>query len=174
MEKALYIILLAIHNVALVICMAGPFYMARIVKERSKYEKRIIYDKDRLMEDVITTQPPICWLALIILVFTGFGFPAVHLLFHGTVHELSAVGWTALLLKHFFVAGIAAILYVGTFIFNPRLKELFAQFNPGESPDSKIEQEFFALRARRKYWCDRCWQLGVGVLILSSVLRWSI
>jgi hypothetical protein len=173
MEKIIYMILLAIHNLGVVGCVAGPFYMARIVKRRSKYEKKLIYSMDGLMEDVITTQPPVCWLSLIALVATGLGFPAGHLLFHGTLRPLTAIGWTALILKLTCVAGMAAILYYGTFVFNPRLKEMFGGFKPDETPDPDLEQKFFALRARRKYWCDRCWNLGVLVLIFSAVLRWS-
>jgi hypothetical protein len=173
MENVVYMILLAIHNVALVACVAGPFYMARIVKARANYEKTIIYDMDRLEEDVITTQPPICWAALIALVVTGFAFPAVYYLFHGTLKEVSTVAMVSFVIKLVLVAAIAAILFVGSFYFNPKLKELFAQFQKDQIPDLEIEKQFFALRARRKYWCDRCWQLGIIVLIVSAVLRWG-
>ncbi len=173
MEQVIYMILLAIHNVAIIGCVAGPFYMARIVKARAKYEKKIIYNMDRLEEDVITTQPPICWASLMALVITGFGFPVVYFIFHGAFKEMGTATLIALVLKLVFVAGIAVILYVGTFYFNPKLKELFAQFRADQPPDAEIEEKFFALRALRKYWCDRCWQLGVLVLIVSAVLRWS-
>jgi len=71
MENIIYTILLALHNIALVGCVAGPFYMGRIVDARSKYPKKIIYNMDRMMEDVITSQPMICWLLVIILYTTG-------------------------------------------------------------------------------------------------------
>ena len=173
MEKDIYMILIAIHNVAIVGCVAGPFYMARIVKARAKYEKKIIYNMDRLEEDVITTQPPICWASLMALVITGCGFTVVYVIFQGAFKEVGTATMIALVVKLVSVAGIAVILYVGTFYFNPKLKELFAQFQADQPPDAGVEQEFFALRARRKYWCDRCWQLGVLVLIASAVLRWS-
>ncbi len=173
MEQFVYMVLLAIHNVAIVGCVAGPFYMARIVKARAKYEKKIIYDMDRLEEDVITTQPAICWASLITLVITGLGFPATYYLFHGRLKEVTTLALVALAVKLVLVAGMAVILYVGTFYFNPKLKELFAQFRADQPPDPGIEKQFFSLRARRKYWCDRCWQLGVLVLIASAVMRWS-
>ena len=173
MEQLVYMVFLSIHNVAVIGCVAGPFYMARIVKARAKYEKKIIYDMDRLEEDVITTQPAICWASLIALVITGFGFPATNYLFHGTIEDVSTLALVALTVKLALVAGMAVILYVGSFFFNPKLKELFAQFGPDQTPDPEIEKQFFSLRARRKYWCDRCWQLGVLVLIASAVLRWS-
>jgi len=71
METLPYMTLLAAHNIAAVICVAGPLYMARIVKERFQYEKKVIHDMDRLMEDVITTQPQICWVAWIVLMACG-------------------------------------------------------------------------------------------------------
>lgn len=173
MEELTYMALTATHLVAALICFAGPFYMARIVKARSGYEKRIIFEMDSLMEDVITTQPKICWVALIVLVVTGFAFPAVHYLFNGAFAEMTTIGSIALGIKLLAVAGMAVILYWGTFVFNPKLKDQFAGFSAEETPDPKLEQEFFALRGRRKYWCDRCWNLGLIVLIASAVLRWS-
>jgi uncharacterized membrane protein len=173
MEQLVYMVLLSIHNVAVIGCVAGPFYMARIVKARAKYEKKIIYDMDRLEEDVITTQPAICWASLMALVITGFGFPATYYLFHGTFKDVSVLALVTLAVKLVLVAGMAVILYVGSFYFNPKLKELFAQFRGDQPPAPELEKRFFSLRARRKYWCDRCWQLGVLVLIASAVIRWS-
>ena len=60
METALYSALLALHNLALVGCVAGPFYRARIVAARAKFEKKIIYPMDRLEEEVLTSQPALC------------------------------------------------------------------------------------------------------------------
>ena len=173
MEEVLYMVLNAVHNVAIVGCVAGPFHMARIVKARSRYERRIIYDKDRLMEDVITSQPAICWTSLIALVVTGFGMPAVYSAFHGALEPQSTVGYVALAVKLVSIAAMASILWFGTFVFNPRLKEMFAQFSPDAPPEPEREAEFFAQRARRKWWCDRCWHLGILVLVSSAVLRWS-
>jgi uncharacterized membrane protein len=173
MEKTLYMLLLAAHNIAAVLCVAAPFYMSRISNARSKYDKRVIYDMDRLMEDVITTQPQICWAALITLVITGSGFPFVHYLFYGAFKELTMIGWIALAVKLSAIGGMAFILYWGTFIYNPRLKDLFAKFEPDSKPDPDIEQEFFALRKLRKFWCERCWNLGLIVLVATAILRWS-
>ncbi len=166
-------ILNAVHNIAIVGCVAGPFYMARIVKARSQYEKRIIYDKDRLMEDVITSQPQLCWMSLMALVATGGAMPAIHFALNGAFSETSTVGYIALGVKLLSIASMAGILWFGTFIFNPSLKAMFAQFSPDETPDPDLVAEFFAMRGRRKWWCDQCWRLGVVVLISSAVLRWS-
>lgn len=172
MENAIYSVLLALHNLALVGCVAGPFYMARIVKARANYEKKIIYPMDRLEEDVITSQPIICWLMIIVLYLTGIGFPVVYVLFHGELRETSAIATVAFWLKQALVFGIVAIQYYGTFVINPKLKELFARFREDEQPDPADEAEFFATRAKRKKWCDRCLWLGVLVLLVSPLLRW--
>lgn len=172
MEKTIYSLMLALHNIALVGCVAGPFYMARIVKARSKFEKKIIYPMDRLEEDVITSQPALCWLMIIILFATGIGFPAVHLLFHGELRETSTIAAIAFWVKQALVLGIVAILYYGTFVINPKLKEIFARFQEGKEPDPADEDEFFTLRAKRKKWCDKCLWLGILVLLVSPVLRW--
>ncbi len=116
----------------------------------------------------------LCWLAIIVLFATGFGFQVVHLLFHGQLKEMSTVGLVAFGVKHAFVLGIVGILFYGTFIINPKLKELFSKFKEGEAADPETEKAFFALRGVRKKWCDRCLVLGVLVLLVSPVLRFSV
>lgn len=173
MENVIYCVLLAFHNLALVMCVAGPFYMGRIVAARKKHGKKLIYSLDSVVEDVITSQPMLCWLAIIVLFATGFGFTAVHILLHGQLKQVSTLVMAAFGVKHVFVIGIVAILFYGTFVINPKLKVLFAKFKEGEPADPETEKEFFALRGVRKKWCDRCLVLGVLVLLLSPILRFS-
>lgn len=172
MEKVIYSALSALHNIALVGCVAGPFYMSRIVKARAMYEKKIIYPMDLLEEDVITTQPIICWFMIIVLYATGIGLPAVYLLFHGHLKETTPIVMAAFWVKQVLVLGMVAIQFYGTFFINPELKEIFARFKEGEPPNPADEKEFFTTRAKRKKWCDRCLWLGVLVLVVSPLLRW--
>jgi len=172
MENVIYSILLAFHNIALVGCVAGPFYMGRIVRARSRHERKIVYPMDTLMEDVITSQPVICWLMIILLYVTGIGFPVVYVLFHGYLKDSSTTVLYAFWVKQALILGIVAILFYGTFFVNPRLEELFARFKDGKEPDPDDEKEFFRLRSLRKKWCDRCLALGILVLLVSPVLRW--
>ncbi len=172
LEKSLYSILLALHNIALVACVAGPFYMARIVKARAPYGNRVIYEMDRLEEDVVTTQPVICFVAIVVLYVTGIGFPVVYFLFHGELRETSAVAAAGFWVKQALVLGMVAIQFYGAFVLNPRLKELFARFGPGQTPDPHDEAEFFRVRALRKKWCDRCLWLGILVLVVTPLIRW--
>ncbi len=95
MENVVYCALLALHNLALVVCVAGPFYLGRMASARGRQPKELIYRLDSVVEDVVTSQPMLCWLTIIVLFATGFGFPAVHLLFHGQLKEVSTVGWVA-------------------------------------------------------------------------------
>ncbi len=173
LENVIYIVLLAVHNLALVMCVAGPFYMGRIVAARGKHGKKLFYRLDSVVEDVITSQPMLCWLAIIVLFATGFGFTAVHIPFHGQLEQVSTLAMVAFGVKHVFVIGIVGILFYGTFIINPKLKELFAKFKEGEPADPETEKKFFALRGVRKKWCDRCLVLGVLVLLVSPILRFS-
>ncbi len=172
-ENTIYCVLLALHNLALVVCVAGPFYLGRMVAARGRQPKELIYSLDSVVEDVISSQPMLCWLVVIVLFATGFGFPVVHLLFHGQLKEVGAVGWVAFGVKHVLVLGLVGILFYGTFVINPKIKELFAKFEEGEPADPETEKQFFALRGVRKKWCDRCLVLGVLVLLISPVLRFS-
>ena len=172
LEKWIYSALLALHNLALVGCVAGPFYMARIVKARARYGNKIIYDMDRLEEDVITTQPKICFWMIVVLYVTGIGFPAVYFLYHGQLRETSSIAAAGFWVKQGLVLGMVAIQFYGAFVLNPRLKELFARFGPGRTPDPRDEAEFFRVRALRKKWCDRCLWLGILVLVVTPLIRW--
>ena len=50
MENLMYTINLAIHVLAAIFCVAGPFYQLRLVKLRGKLRYPIIYDFD-LVDD---------------------------------------------------------------------------------------------------------------------------
>ena len=96
----------------------------------------------------------------------------MHYLFHGEIKELSAIAMVAFWIKQVLVLTIVSILFYGSFIVNPKLKEIFARFNENTTPNPTDESEFFALRAKRKKWCNRCMWLGVAVLIVSPILHW--
>ncbi|MEW6201252.1 MAG: hypothetical protein AB1546_04705 [bacterium] len=172
MEQAINSILLGLHNLALVVCVGGPYYMSRIVRARARYEKKIIYTMDKLEEDVITTQPAICMLAIFVLYATGIGMPLVHLLIHGRLKEMTTIAMAAFWMKQLLVLGMVAIQFYGAFYINPKIKEIFARFREGETPNPKDEKEFFTIRAIRRKWCDRCLVLGILVLIISPFIRW--
>ncbi len=50
MENVMYSINLAIHVLAAIFCLSGPFYQLRLVKLRGKLGYPIIYDLD-LVDD---------------------------------------------------------------------------------------------------------------------------
>ncbi len=171
MEKVIYVILLALHNIALVGCVAAPFYNLRLTGQRGKLGPKLNYDLDRVVENTIQGNEPFCWAFIIILYATGFGFPLTRLLFHGALPAYSAVTFAAFILKHVFVFGIVALAFYVTFGIHPKLRAFFATFKPGEAPPADAERAFFALRARRRKICKICLALGVGVLVVSPILR---
>ncbi len=171
MEKLIYVALLALHNVALVGCVAAPFYNLRLTGQRGKLGPTLKYELDRVVENTIQGNEPFCWAFIMVLYATGFGFPLVRLLFHGALPAYGAVVLGAFVLKHVFVAGIVALAFYVTFGVHPKLRALFAAFKPGEAPAPETERAFFALRARRRKVCKVCLALGIGVLVVSPVLR---
>ena len=52
MENILYSVNLAIHVLAAIFCVAGPFYQLRLVKLRGKLGYPLIYPFDRVMENI--------------------------------------------------------------------------------------------------------------------------
>ena len=88
MENFLYSVNLAIHLLAAIFCVAGPFYQLRLVKLRGKLGYPIIYPFDRVMENILSLQPRLCFTFIIILIITGFAFPLIHYGFHGQWREV--------------------------------------------------------------------------------------
>ena len=88
MENLIYTILLALHNIALVGCAAAPFYNLRLVNQRGQYGQKLHYQLDKVVEDTIQGLEPYCWIFIIILFATGFGFPLTHYVFHGIMKDL--------------------------------------------------------------------------------------
>ena len=57
---------------------------------------------------------------------------------------------------------------------NPKLREIFSTFKPGEQPDVNFKKDFFTLRAKRKVLCETCLKFAVGVLIFSAFMKFGI
>ncbi len=73
MENLIYILLLIIHNIALVGCAAAPFYNLRLVNQRAQFGPKVFYELDKVVEDTIQGLEPYCWAFIILLFVTGFG-----------------------------------------------------------------------------------------------------
>ncbi len=169
-EQIIHGILLALHNIALVGCAAAPFYNRNLVLARAQYGPKLHFELDKVVEDTLQGNAPYCMAFIAVLFATGLGMPLNHLLFHGALRQLHPVAWTAVGLK---LACVFAMMVIMGRIFlglNPRLRELFARFEPGKSPDPEVEREFFTIRARRKALCETCLKFAVGVLVFSAFM----
>ncbi|MBI5408015.1 MAG: hypothetical protein HZA14_01460 [Nitrospirae bacterium] len=171
MENCIYIVLLAVHNIALVGCAAAPFYNLRLVNQRAQFGKKLLYQLDKVVEDTIQGLEPYCWTFILLLFVTGFGFPAVYYAFHGQMKEFNQTVFIAFVLKHIFVLGMVSIAFYITFFINPKIKEAFSKFSPDTAPDEETVNKFFGLRAKRKQLCKVCFVFALLVLIVSPLLR---
>lgn len=169
-EQVIQGILLALHNIALVGCAAAPFYNRNLVRARAQYGSKLFYELDKVVEDTLQGNAPYCLAFLAILVATGIGMPLNHYLFQGTFKTLHLVAVTALVLKLSFITGMVVIMMRIFFGINPRLKELFTRFNPGQEPPAAEVKEFFEKRAHRKALCETCLKFAIGVLVCSAFL----
>ena len=173
-EQIIYGVLLAFHNIALVGCAAAPFYNRNLVNQRAQYGPKLHYELDKVVEDTLQGNAPHCMVFIAVLFATGIGMPLNHLAFHGAFRELHVVAWTAVGLKLASVFGMMIIMGMIFFGLNPRLKEIFTKFEPGGTPDTALEQEFFQKRARRKALCEICLIFAVGVLVFSAFMGFQI
>jgi hypothetical protein len=172
-EQIIYGFLLALHNIALVGCAAAPFYNRNLVLQRAQYGPKLHFELDKVVEDTLQGNAPYCIVFIIVLFATGIGMPLNHYFFHGAFRELHPVATIAVALKLVCVFAMMIIMGIIFLRLNPRLKEIFAQFQPAEEPNTDLQQEFFATRARRKALCDTCLKFAVGVLVFSAFMRFS-
>lgn len=169
-EQVIQGILLTFHNIALVGCAAAPFYNRSLVNQRAQYGPKLHYELDRVVEDTLQKNAPYCIVFITVLWATGIGMPLNHFLFQGAFRELHFVAYAALGLKLASVIGMMVIMWMIFFGLNPRLREIFARFEPGKEPAPELEQEFFQKRARRKALCETCLKFAVAVLVFSAFM----
>ncbi|MBI4703046.1 MAG: hypothetical protein HY744_18170 [Deltaproteobacteria bacterium] len=169
-EQIIHALLLALHNIALVGCAAAPFYNRALVLKRGQYGPKLHYELDKVVEDTLQGNAPYCMTFIATLFVTGMAMPLNHHIFHGALRELHAVAVVALAIKLIFVAGMVVIMGQIFYGLNPRLRQIFATFAPGKAPDTDLEREFFATRARRKALCETCLKFAVVVLVASAFL----
>jgi len=169
-EQIIQSILLAFHNIALVGCAAAPFYNRNLVVQRAQYGPKLHYELDKVVEDTLQKNAPYCMVFIAVLWLTGIGMPLNGYLFNGAFRELHVVAAVALGLKLASVAGMMVIMGMIFFGINPRLRRLFAKFEPGKAPVPEMEKEFFQKRARRKALCEICLKLALGVLVFSAFI----
>jgi len=170
LESALYTVNLALHNLLLVACAAAPFYQLRMVTKRATFGKRIIYEYDKSIEDLLSVQPRLCFWFIIGLIVTGFAFPLIYRGFHGEWMQRSMFVYGALTVKTLLVFIGFGIVNYGMFVVDRQIQDLFHSFKPDEQPPQEDLDRFFGLRAKRKRLCGVCLWLAVAILAISPIL----
>lgn len=173
MENLIYILLLAIHNIALVGCAAAPFYNLRLVNQRAQFGQKVFYQLDKVVEDAIQGLEPYCWTFIILLFITGFGFPITYYAFHGELKQVSSAVTIAFIIKHLLVLGMVVIALIISSSINPKIRDIFSKFTPDTTPDEEMAKQFFSLRARRKKLCKICFVIALLILVVSPILRFT-
>ncbi|OFX14716.1 MAG: hypothetical protein A2Z18_10030 [Armatimonadetes bacterium RBG_16_58_9] len=171
MEEFLYTVNLAIHNLLLVACAAAPFYQLRMVSKRATFGKRIIYEYDKSIEDLLSVQPKLCFWFIVGLIASGFAFPLIYYAFHGEWQHRSAFVYAALAVKTILVFIGFGIVSYGMFVIDRQIQGLFRQFSPDAQPPQDQLDRFFALRAKRKKFCTVCLYLAAAILVVTPILR---
>lgn len=171
MENILYSVDLAIHILATIFCVAGPFYQLLWVRRRGKLGYPLIYQFDRVMESVLSLQPKLCFAFIITLILTGFAFPLIHYEFHGEwkeVSELSLIVFSAKAILAFI--GLAIVTH-SIWILAPQIAKTFASFSPEKQPADELLNRFWSLRSKRKMLCQFCFILALIIVIITPILR---
>ena len=172
LEPTLYAVNLAIHNLLLVACAAAPFYQLRMVNKRATFGRRIFYEYDKSIEDLLSVQPRMCFWFIIGLIVTGFAFPLMYRGFHGEWMQRSMFVYGALTVKTLLVLGGFGIVSYGMFVIDRQIQDLFRSFKPEGQPPQEDLERFFALRAKRKRFCTYCLYLAAAILVISPILHY--
>lgn len=162
---------MAIHLLAAIFCVAGPFYQLRLVKLRGKLGYPLIYDLDRVMENILSLQPRLCFALILTLIITGFAFPFIHYVFHGQWREASNLALAIFSAKTILAFIGLAINIHGFWILDPEIQKTFATFSPKEQPPDELLNRFWALRTTRKKLCRFCFGLALTIVIITPILR---
>lgn len=171
MESLLYTLNLTLHILAAVGCVGGPFYQLRLVKLRGKLGTSLIYPFDRVLEEILSLQPRLCFGFILVLILTGFAFPLIHFGFHGEWLAASTLSRGALAAKAVLaLVGLGIVLH-GLWVIDPQVQATFARFEPALDPDDELLNRFWALRARGRRLCQTCFLLGVAILLITPILR---
>ncbi len=174
MENLIHSLLLSLHNIALVGCAAAPFYNRNLVKNRSQYGPKLIYELDKVVEDTLQGNAPYCITFIIVLFITGMAMPFNHYLFHGAFKELSSVATIALAIKLLSVFAMVFIMVIIFFKINPAINKIFFTFSKEANPGPLAVSSFFKLRARRKKLCEICLVFAIIVLISSAFIGFTL
>jgi len=170
-ENILYSINLAIHILATIFCVAGPFYQLLWVRRRGKLGHPLIYPFDRVMESVLSLQPKLCFAFIITLILTGFAFPLIHYGFHGAWREVSGLSLMIFSAKAILAFIGLAIVTHSVWILAPQIANTFATFSPEKQPSDELLNRFWVLRAKRKMLCQFCSVLALIIVIITPILR---
>ncbi|OIP87634.1 MAG: hypothetical protein AUK24_09170 [Syntrophaceae bacterium CG2_30_49_12] len=171
MENVLYSVNLAIHVLAAIFCVAAPFYQLRWVTLRGKLGHPIIYPFDRVLENVLSLQPRLCFTFIVTLIITGFAFPLIHYAFHGEWREASNLSLAIFSAKTILAFIGLAVNIHGVWILDPQIQKTFATFSPAEQPPDELLNRFWDLRATRKRLCQFCFGLALTIVIITPILR---
>ncbi len=156
---------------AAILCVAAPFYQLRMVKMRGKLGYPIIYPFDRVVENILSLQPKLCFVFILILIITGFAFPFIHYGFHGEWREVSNLVLVIFSAKTILALIGLAINIHGVWILDPEIQKTFMTFSPTEQPPDELLNRFWALRTTRKQLCRFCFGLALTIVIITPILR---
>jgi hypothetical protein len=171
MENFLYSLTLGVHILAAILCVAGPFYQLRLVKLRGKAGFPLIYHFDKVIENILSLQPKLCFAFIVTLILTGFFFPVIHYGFHGEWREVSSLALVVFSAKTILALIGLSINIHGIWVLDPQVQEVFATFTPSEQPPDEILNRFWALRGRRKRLCQFCFGLALTIVAITPILR---
>jgi hypothetical protein len=170
MEPWLYAILLAVHNIVLVIFSGGMFSVWLLNRQRPEYDQTALHPGDHLLEKSMISHPQGYLRGLIMLALTGGGMPLVHYLYHGHIKPQTALSWTAFGLKMLLVTALFFVLMNWLKQAELPLVKVYAEAKTAPTPENL--KRYFELAARRTQWCGWGSLLALLTLLVTPLVTY--
>ncbi len=166
-QHLIHSILLALHNLALVVCAGAPCYLLLIILKRDRQGGENSVELDKLLARTVNASLPYFFFFALLLIATGVGMPLNRALNSGALRPMNPVAGTAAMLKLVSAVAFFSVMAVTFMRFNRPLLRLLSE--PKGDPE-RIRQ----LSARRRKLLSGATFLAALILILSGFMRFQM
>lgn len=170
MENLFYALLLAIHNLILVIFAGGMLSVWLLTRYRPEFDQKALQAGDHLLERSMIAHPEGYLRGLILLGLTGGGMPLVHYLYHGQIREQTLISGAAFGAKLLLVALLLGVLIAWMVKVERPLSQVYPKTL--RDPGAGVVKDYFLLAAQRTTWCWWGWVLSVLVLLTTPFVTY--
>lgn len=154
-ENILYALLLALHNIVLVLVAGGCFAVWQASLKIERLESLGALERTTIVNPRTYIQ------GLIVLGLTGMGMPLIHMLYHGDIKPQTAVSMSAFIIKMILVCFLLVVTFRWAIDTNKQTS------SSSNSSSNKKNIDFFT---RRRGYAQWGWIIAVLILVITPFI----